>query len=435
MTKPKPGRYGIETAVGLSWFSPTYWRTLAGLKRAKHPQVGFEGSRLHFSSYPFEPATVYPSGSIAADDIAYVDLGNPSEVRLRHGDILFVPWSGKEALVAFINRHEVRVENRSSVWRAVLEPFLDTWEEQQSIDAQSSWLKKLGLSRDSVNEMRREVASAMMAYNFGTRLWEWSSLGLYDVLQAQRAHLDSDGFADFYSRAMRLAALDPISRGWIPSDDIANAVFSVVVDWYPRAGTFESRRTGVDELAKKLTGELTAAYSEPQRRYHTVAHIQRCLSELGQVWSYAVRLHEVRWALLFHDAVYDPRRQDNEARSADWAIRLMHELKRPQEEQHRVRHMILATAHSGEPRTPDEALVLDIDLSILGADDATFDEYDRAVREEYAHVSEEAYREGRTGIFESFARRERLYRTAPFRQRYEERARANLRRALERLKR
>ena len=177
-----------------------------------------------------------------------------------------------------------------------------------------------------------------------------------------------------------------------------------------------------------------AAYMEPGRRYHTLAHIEHCLSEFARVERHAVHPDEVKWALLFHDAIYDPRRSDNEARSADWARSVMAQLRRPEDAQERVRRMVLVTAHTAVPRTPDEALLLDIDLSILGADEATFDEYDRAVREEYAHVSEEAYREGRAEILESLARRERLFHTAPFRRRYEASARANIRRALERLK-
>jgi predicted metal-dependent HD superfamily phosphohydrolase len=89
------------------------------------------------------------------------------------------------------------------------------------------------------------------------------------------------------------------------------------------------------------------------------------------------------WALIFHDAVYDPGRDDNEVRSADWACRVMEDLCRPEDEKDRVRGLILATAHTSEPRTADEALLLDIDLSILGADEATFDDYCRLIRSEY----------------------------------------------------
>ncbi len=136
-------------------------------------------------------------------------------------------------------------------------------------------------------------------------------------------------------------------------------MFSVLIDWSPKR---------VEALRQRLLAQLTAKYSEPHRHYHTVAHIESCLRRAPQQWTYAVHLNEIRWALLFHDVIYDTHRQDNEARSADWACEVMDELQRPAQEKERVRSLIMATAHAHEPRTSDEALLLDIDLSVLGAD-------------------------------------------------------------------
>jgi predicted metal-dependent HD superfamily phosphohydrolase len=188
------------------------------------------------------------------------------------------------------------------------------------------------------------------------------------------------------------------------------------------------------DLQEKLSTELSAAYSEPHRRYHTVTHVEKCLEELAGVEDCAVHAKEVRWALLFHDAVYDPRRHDNEARSADWACSIMAQLGRPEDEQARIRDMILATAHSSEPRAPDEALVVDIDLSTLGAEEAEFDDYDRAIRAEYARVPESEYRKARAMVLRSFLARKHIYRTRFYRERFEQPARANLVRALARLR-
>ena len=433
----KPGRYGIEQAFALGWFRPGYWKTLANL-RPTHPEVAADGSALRFTRYPFEPATVFPACAVEAGSVQEVNLRYPAQqVRLQGGDILFVPGAEKAALIAFVNQNDVRVEHRASVWSALLDPFLDTWEEQDSIDRQFAWFAGLGLDRASVDAWRREVADAMLAYNFGTRLWEWATLDLYDVLVAQKARLSRAAFADFYSRAIHLAALDPVSPRWKAStgNDIPGVLFSVLIEWHPREKDerLNARSAKVERLGQTLAAELASSYSEPHRRYHIVAHIEKCLDELARVWDYAIHLNEVRWALLFHDAIYDPRRQDNEARSADWACRVMGELERPDDEKARVRAMILATAHAAEPRMPDEALVLDIDLSILGADEAAFDDYDRAIRIEYSWVPEAEYRPARARLLESFLRRTRIYHTAPFRGR-EPQARANIERALARLR-
>jgi len=195
----------------------------------------------------------------------------------------------------------------------------------------------------------------------------------------------------------------------------------------------ERSAVGAGSASARTDTELAAAYSEPHRRYHTAQHIKFCLRELARNSAHAVHLNEVRWALLFHDAIYDPLRNDNEAQSADWACRVMEELHRPKDEIARVRKLILATAHAAKAATTDEALLLDIDLAILGADQAEFDEYDRAIRVEYEWVPEVAYRFARAAVLESFLKREQIFETAAYRDR-DSIARQNLERALQRLR-
>jgi predicted metal-dependent HD superfamily phosphohydrolase len=466
--KGQPGRYGIEDTISGVTRRPEYWKTVSRL-RADRSRLELNGAALHFSDYAFEPASVFPSGKIAADEIAEVNLGSSSQVRLRSGEILFVGSADKELLVKYINQHDVLVKHRHSVWSDLLDPFVDTWYEQEVIDRQFERLAALGLDRESVTRWRREVAPAMIGFNFGAMVWDWCSLDLHDALVAQRACLGPEAFADFYRRAMAIAALDPESNspwGSNPSKSLDSAVFSVLLEWWPRepksakavstvtgrmatallgwvrrlkastksfAESSKERFERVKVRQGALVAELAAAYSLPHRHYHTLAHIEHCIGELNGVWWHAVHLNELKWALIFHDAVYDPTRDDNEARSADWACGIMTELGRPEEEQLRVRELIMATAHTAEPHTADKALMCDVDLSILAADEGAFDEYDRAIRAEYEFVPESRYREARAEILESFLRRERLFHTALYRRYREARARANLERALARL--
>ncbi len=73
---------------------------------------------------------------------------------------------------------------------------------------------------------------------------------------------------------------------------------------------------------------------------------------------------------------------------------------------------------------------LDMDLAILGAPADTFDCYDRAIRAEYAHVPEEAFRAGRTAVLRALRARESIFLTPLFRTRFEATTRRNLDRAL-----
>ncbi|OQA30890.1 MAG: hypothetical protein BWY57_02608 [Betaproteobacteria bacterium ADurb.Bin341] len=442
------GRYGIEDLFAPSMLSPDYRKIPDRLRSFRHPDVVLEGSALYFSHYPFEPATVFPSGRVEADHIAEINLSGSLQVRLKSGDILFVPYSGKEALMRFINQNDLPVVNRSSVWSALLDPFLDCSASQEAIDRQFAWFASIGLDRAAVDQWRREVGPAMIAYNFATYLWEWVSLDLYDVLVAQHARLNPADFADFYSRAMALAAIDP---GWnseyVPPElpptnekSLERALFSVLLDWYPKekggdlkdfSKRWDERSDKLERLKQQLFEELSLAYSESHRHYHSLAHIENGLFLLERDWDYAIHLNEVRWALIFHDAIYDAQKQDNESRSADWACRVMEELGRSEEEKARVRAMILATAHEGEPQTPDEALLLDIDLAILGAKAETFAEYDRLVRAEYSWMAETAYRRARFEVLGGFARRKFIYHTALYRKRCEQAARSNIAKALD----
>ncbi len=181
--------------------------------------------------------------------------------------------------------------------------------------------------------------------------------------------------------------------------------------------------------------QLRAAYSQSHRRYHTIGHIEACLRVLDAVRFLAGSEAEVEGALWFHDAVYAPRSNDNERRSADKAARFLAAAGASSEICARVRAHVLATAHAAQPDEPDSCLVVDIDFSILGEDAPTYDRFEHDVREEYRWVPLVLYRRKRAQVLQSFLDRKFVYATHWFRGRYEQSARANLRRAIEALRR
>ena len=78
----------------------------------------------------------------------------------------------------------------------------------------------------------------------------------------------------------------------------------------------------------------------------------------------------------------------------------------------KVGRSIRATAHANaDPADADELVLLDADLSILGAEAERYAKYAAAIRREYVHVEESAYRAGRRRVLESFLARPRIYRT------------------------
>lgn len=175
--------------------------------------------------------------------------------------------------------------------------------------------------------------------------------------------------------------------------------------------------------------EIVAAYGAPERHYHALRHVGAGLSVLDESRELAGNADEVELALWLHDVVYDSHASDNEERSAAWAGAL---LRDGGGEGHApaVERLILATRHRDEPDTGDAALIRDIDLAILAAPPEQFDRYERAIRAEYAWVADGDFRRARAELLRSFLARARLYLTPQLRDRFDARARANLRRSL-----
>ena len=179
-----------------------------------------------------------------------------------------------------------------------------------------------------------------------------------------------------------------------------------------------------------LLDALLAAWREPQRHYHTLQHLEECLDYFDDVRAQSEHACEIELALWFHDAVYDVHAHDNEARSADWALRALAGAGLVPASCERVAGLVMATAHHAPSPSPDAQLLTDIDLAILGAPPARFAEYERQIRAEYAHVPAALFAHKRREVLQGFLARERIYQTAHFGARLESQARANLSHAL-----
>ena len=196
-------------------------------------------------------------------------------------------------------------------------------------------------------------------------------------------------------------------------------------------------------LPTLMLSELEAAYATPLRAYHNFGHVQEVLHRFAEVtagpgWA---QPSEVYLAVLFHDAVYEAGRKDNESRSADLA---MAQIARWLPEQGidtlRVAELINLTARHGQFSpgdfgddgfSLDARHFLDCDMAILGAEADVFDAYDAGIAEEYrGHVPGFLFRLNRKRFLKGLLARERIYLSDWFHQRYDAAARANLRRAI-----
>jgi predicted metal-dependent HD superfamily phosphohydrolase len=183
----------------------------------------------------------------------------------------------------------------------------------------------------------------------------------------------------------------------------------------------------------RLHGELVACYREPHRKYHTLQHLEECFSKFEEVRALARHPAEIELALWFHDAIYNVKRRDNEKKSADWARTSALAAGTPEAACDRVHALIMTTRHKAVPHGTDAELLVDVDLSILGAAPDRFDQYERQVREEYAWVPDFLYRRERRAILKDFLAHPRIFSSTHFRSRYEQQARANIKRSIEQL--
>jgi predicted metal-dependent HD superfamily phosphohydrolase len=179
-------------------------------------------------------------------------------------------------------------------------------------------------------------------------------------------------------------------------------------------------------IPHRLGADLIRAWQEPHRHYHTPEHLIECLRLLDEHGAD----FEVEQSLWFHDAFQDPRRSDNEEASAQWAERELPACGVAPEAVVRIGAMIRATAGHAVAADAQQALLLDLDLAILGATPKRFAAYERQIRAEYAWVPEPLYRTDRRKILQKFATMVPLFRTEAFQTRFTAAAHRNLTQAI-----
>jgi predicted metal-dependent HD superfamily phosphohydrolase len=190
----------------------------------------------------------------------------------------------------------------------------------------------------------------------------------------------------------------------------------------------------------ELEAELRAAYKAANRKYHNWLHITSLLADFHRLKDHWRHPEAVKTAILWHDFVYVALSPSNEADSAEQMLERLKELAEPSvlADAHAL---IITTASHTVPNDMTAELALDcalfldmdMDMAILGADRAAFDQYDSAIREEFAIVPDEVYRPRRAEVLAGFLARDDLYLTETFKRGHDKQARANLQRAISRL--
>lgn len=177
---------------------------------------------------------------------------------------------------------------------------------------------------------------------------------------------------------------------------------------------------------------LVKAYNEKHRHYHTAKHIDACLTHLDKAHSLAKNSEEIELALWFHDAIYHPYKSDNEQKSAQWAQQFLSDNEVDAEVIKRIVQLVMVTLHTEADvsLTGDQALMVDIDLSILASRQDVYQVYERNVRKEYRFVPYFLYRKKRKEVLQMFLDQSQIYQSNHFFELFETHARHNISQAI-----
>ena len=188
-------------------------------------------------------------------------------------------------------------------------------------------------------------------------------------------------------------------------------------------------------ILKALWQDIVVRYNETQRAYHSLQHIQQLFGQFDQVKDNLHEPHIIALALSYHDVIYEPTRSDNELKSAEYAVESLTGYLNAEQCQHIYALIMMTASHQVEKwsnkakereKYSDAAYLLDMDLSILGSSWSVYEHYSHAVRQEYAHVSDDDYRVGRMAVLKELLAHPTLYLTDYYYARLEKQARKNI---------
>ena len=185
-----------------------------------------------------------------------------------------------------------------------------------------------------------------------------------------------------------------------------------------------------NSLQENLWLEIETYYTSKKRHYHTLSHLENLFQELLPIQENVEDWETVQFSIFYHDIIYNASRNDNEEKSAILAIERLNKIGINEDQILKCNHQILMTK-SHEISDNDTNYFTDADLSILGKNWETYEEYFKQIRKEYRIYPDFMYNRGRKKALKHFLEMERIFKTDYFFRKYEKQARLNLEKELE----
>jgi predicted metal-dependent HD superfamily phosphohydrolase len=186
------------------------------------------------------------------------------------------------------------------------------------------------------------------------------------------------------------------------------------------------RILGKNKIAEESWAFLQKEYTSSSRHYHNLKHIFS-FYEVIESQKTSASKDDLMLAAFFHDVIYDTHRNDNEEKSAAYAVEILTALKIVPQRIKKIEGGILATKnHQNPSNDPELDYFLDIDLSILGQSSGVYEQYTHQIRAEYGWYSDEDFRQGRAKVLRYFLAKPYIYKTKIMQEKYENQARSNI---------
>lgn len=189
---------------------------------------------------------------------------------------------------------------------------------------------------------------------------------------------------------------------------------------------------------RKIYQQLVKNYKP--RAFHNLSHIAYMLNMLQIYLSQTDSncktkdLAPLILAIFAHDYIYNPLATDNKEQSAK-ALQQQYECHNFAVPISAVQTLILATASNKEATTELEALISDLNLSILGTfEEDVWKQYNHNIQLEYGEMPHHLYLPKRIETLKNFLNRPRIFQTDFFYTHFENQARYNLNSEIARLK-
>jgi predicted metal-dependent HD superfamily phosphohydrolase len=179
-------------------------------------------------------------------------------------------------------------------------------------------------------------------------------------------------------------------------------------------------------LIDKLWSQIESNYSQPNRHYHNLSHLDSLVSELLTIKTNLIDWQTIVLSIAYHAIVYNILRQNNEEKSSDFAVKSLKLLRIPESKITACKHQILATKNHNISSDNDINYFIDADLAILGADPETYEAYTQKIRKEYKFYPDLIYNPGRKKVLSHFLQMAEIYKTQYFASKYEQLARKNI---------